>query len=665
MTKENKHSLMSHLLWITLTLFISIGISGQILIGNSFFNLAASQKTFLLLLSFGFFLSGILYFYSRLVDFKYFQYIRIPVIVLISFGVSSLLLLILQASYFSRTVFVVVILLNMVALFFSERMKIGLQLILMAPFLLLTIALQNFDKEPRKKFLQYTASKPKPQSKQTIVNTAYLSLKVRYYDNYFQECKKDLTTCWPKTGGGVEELADGYLVATGEGYLHYLQTDANGKMTAHRLESSVPINTNAFSQSGESEYGQGVFRTTDILTKLEGQELTLLASHHFWNKENDCVVLRVSSLKTKLADFLHGKIANNWNTVFESQPCMPRSSGKISPKFHGEESGGKMIWSSGNSILMTTGDHHFDGWNSEVIAPQDPKSDYGKTLLINIDNGVSTIFTLGHRNPQGLAQASDGSIWLTEHGPRGGDELNLLAQGENYGWPLVTYGTEYGKKVWPLNPDSNSHQNFNEPVYSWIPSIAVSNLIVLKGELFQRWQGDLLIASYSKSLHRARVRDGRVVTLEAIQLRKRNGRIRDLIEDSHGRIVLMFDTGSIAIVEPVDSASSRNGGEMSLSMKGEMLFSSCTGCHTISGGAGHGIGPDLAQVVSRPIASVAGYNYSTGLKDVSGRWSEENLDKFLANPEGFAPGNKMQISGISEKSDRAALIHYMKLLANN
>jgi len=665
MTKENKHSFITHMLWVTLALLVSIGVAGQILIGNSFFNLAENQKTFLLLLSFGFFLSGILYYYSNVVDFKYFQYIKIPVVVVISFGLSSLLLLILQIPYFSRTVFVVVILLAMVALFFSERMKIGLQLLLMAPLLLLTIALQNFDKEPRKKFVQFFASKPIPQSKQTIVNTAYLSLKVRYYDNYFQECKKDLTNCWPKTGGGIEELADGYLVATGEGYLHYLQTDAKGKMTARRLKATIPINNSAFSQSGESEYGQGVFRTTDILTKQEGQEFTLLASHHFWHKERDCVVLRVSSLKGKVSDFLNAKTESNWNTLFESAPCMPRSSGKISPKFHGEESGGKMIWSAGNSILMTTGDHHFDGWNSEVIAAQDIKSDYGKTLLINLDNGNSTVFTSGHRNAQGLVRAIDGSIWSTEHGPQGGDELNLLVQGKNYGWPLVTYGTEYGTKDWPINSNVTNHQNFQEPAYSWVPSIAVSNLIVLKGDLFQRWRGDFLVASYFKSLHRVHIRDGRVITLEPIQLRKRNGRIRDLIEDSKGRVVLMFDTGSIAIVEPIGSNPNTNGGEMTLSMKGEMLFSSCLGCHTTSGSTAHGIGPDLAGIYNKTIASATGYNYSESLKGMPGSWSETNLDSFLANPQSFIVGNKMQIKGISDKDDRTALIHYMKSLGNH
>ncbi|NOQ15582.1 MAG: c-type cytochrome [Methyloprofundus sp.] len=665
MAQENKSSLISHILWMVLTLIISIGISGQIFIGDSFFNLATNQKTFLLILSLGFFLSGILYFYSSLIQLKYFQYIKIPVVVTIAFGCSSLLLLLLQISYFSRTVFCVVILLSMLALFFSCRLKIGLQALLVLPLLLITIGLQSLDKEPHEKFTQFFASTPVPKSNQKIVNTAYLSLKVRYYDNYLQDCTKNVTTCWPRTGGGIEELTDGYLVATGEGNLHYLLIEDSGKMTAKRLKTRVPLNDSDFAQSGESEYGQGVFRVTDILTKMQGQNLTLLASHHYWYKEQDCVVLRVSSLQANVSDFLNDTSNSNWNTEYESKPCMPRSTGKRSPKFHGEESGGKMIWRANNNILMTVGDHHFDGWNSDKIDAQDPSSDYGKTLLINLGKGSSTIFTMGHRNPQGLVQALDGSIWSTEHGPSGGDELNLLVEGANYGWPLVSYGTEYGQKIWPVNPNSDSHQNFVEPIYSWVPSIAVSNLIVLQGELFKRWRGDFLIASFSKSIHRARIRDGRLVTLEPVRLRGRNGRVRDLIEDSKGRVVVYFDTGSIAIVEPVGSPSDSKNGAMPIAMQGEMLFSACLGCHTATEGAEHGIGPDLNQIYNRSIASAADYNYSTGLQKISGKWSEENLDQFLANPQTFAVGNKMQIKGISAQQDRAALIYYMKSLGNN
>ncbi len=662
MTKENKTSFITHILWMILALLVSIGLSEQIFIGSSFLHLSSSQKAFLVILSIGFLLSGILNFYSSRIKFKYFKYISIPLVTLVSFSFSALLLLFLQIDFFSRTVFTVVILLNLVALFLADRLRIGWQLLVIIPLLISTMALQYLDKEPRKKFVQFFASQPVPQANQAIVNTAYLSLKVKYFDNYFQVCQQgDFTNCWPRTGGGIEALDGGYLVATGEGRLHYLLPDAKGVMNARQLKTSIPINDSDFALSGESEYGQGVFRVTDILPKLDGQDLNLLASHHFWHKENDCVVLRVSSLKIKLDDFLNGDKVSEWNTVFESKPCMPRSAGDRSPKFHGEESGGKMIWRDANTILMTTGDHHFDGWNSTEIAPQDPASDYGKTLLINIDSGLATVFTLGHRNPQGLAEALDGSIWETEHGPRGGDELNLLLQGGNYGWPLVTYGTEYGQKTWPIHISSDNQHNFIEPIYSWVPSIAVSNLIQVKGALFQQWHGDLLIASYSKSLHRARIREGRVITLEPIPLRKRNGRIRDLIEDAEGRIVLMFDTGSIAIVEPVNSNSSSNK-DISPAMRGEMLFSTCLGCHTIKGGTEHGIGPDLATIYNRPIASALGYNYSEGLSNVSGSWSADKLDGFLADPQTFAPGNKMQIEAVADKKDRTSLINYMQSL---
>lgn len=662
--KKNKPSLIAHILWLVLTLLVCIGISAQIFIGTSFFNLSASQKTFLIILAIGFFLAGILNFYNWPNRSKY---IKIPVIVVISFGFSSLLLLFLQVAFFSKTVFVAVMMLTMVALLFLEKFKIITLILIILPLVVLTIILQNFDREPRQQIMRFFASKPVPQSNNAIVNTAYLSLKVKYYDNYLQQCIDNSNICnWPRNGGGIEELEDGYLVATGKGYLYYLALNNNEVMTAHKLKSSIPINDSEFTQSGESEYGLRVFRVTDILLKLEGKGLTLFASHHYWKKEQDCVVLRVSTLKTNIADFLSGNVADNWHTLFESKPCMPRSSGNRSKEFHGEESGGKMIWYQNNSILMTIGDHHFDGWNSTIIAAQNPNSDYGKTLLINTDTGLSKIFTLGHRNPQGLAKGLDGDIWETEHGPQGGDELNLLVQGENYGWPLVTYGTEYRQKSWPISINPDNHQGFSEPIYSWIPSIAISNLIVVKKDLFRRWKGDLLIASYSNSLQRARIRNGRVVTLEPIHLRRRNGRIRDLIEDSKGRIVLLFDTGSIVLVKPINNASSTlKDDKLSPLVRGELLFASCLGCHAASDGTNHKIGPDLAHIYNRPIASATGYNYSEGLKNISGSWSVKNLDSFLTNPQAFAAGNKMQINGIREASDRTALIQYMQSLGTN
>lgn len=80
-----------------------------------------------------------------------------------------------------------------------------------------------------------------------------------------------------------------------------------------------------------------------------------------------------------------------------------------------------------------------------------------------------------------------GTLWSTEHGPRGGDEINVLEEGEHYGWPMVTYGTRYGNQDWPANPNQGRHLGYQAPVYAFVPSIGISNLIQIENELFPYW----------------------------------------------------------------------------------------------------------------------------------------------------------------------------------
>ena len=177
-----------------------------------------------------------------------------------------------------------------------------------------------------------------------------------------------------------------------------------------------------------------------------------------------------------------------------------------------------------------------------------PDSHLGKLVRIEIETGGVEILASGFRNPQGLARDEDGVLWATDHGPQGGDELNVLKPGENYGWPLVTLGVGYNGTVRTTSvTDSKTlgqhHGGFAEPVFSWVPSIGISSIVVNDEKSFPLWKDDLLIASLSgASLFRARRRGADVQYVEKIEI---GDRIRDMAKLPDGRIALLSYTGIV------------------------------------------------------------------------------------------------------------------------
>ena len=147
-----------------------------------------------------------------------------------------------------------------------------------------------------------------------------------------------------------------------------------------------------------------------------------------------------------------------------------------------------------------------------------------------------TIWTWGNRNPQGLVYDAVGKrLWAAEHGPRGGDEINLIEKGKNYGWPVITYGMNYNG-----TPISNKTQQdgMEQPKHYWTPSIAVSNIDVYRGKLFGNWDGKLLAASLSAQELRLLTLDGDKVVKDELLL-KNLGRLRDVQTGPDGAIYLL------------------------------------------------------------------------------------------------------------------------------
>jgi len=147
------------------------------------------------------------------------------------------------------------------------------------------------------------------------------------------------------------------------------------------------------------------------------------------------------------------------------------------------------------------------------------------------------IFTFGHRNPQGLAvHPETGMVWAHEHGPRGGDEVNLIRPGRNYGWPVITHGIGYGGS--PIGEGTHK-AGMEQPVHFWVPSIAPSGMAFYDGEAFPEWRGDLFVGALAGQ-HLARLElDGEEVVAEERLLEGILGRIRDVRVGPDGFLYLL------------------------------------------------------------------------------------------------------------------------------
>jgi glucose/arabinose dehydrogenase len=149
------------------------------------------------------------------------------------------------------------------------------------------------------------------------------------------------------------------------------------------------------------------------------------------------------------------------------------------------------------------------------------------------------VYSIGHRNPQGIAvDPATGELLLTEHGARGGDEINRIVAGRNYGWPLVTAGIDYPfGRVTPFSRLAG----FEAPLLEWTPSIAPAGLAVYRGDRFPEWRGDLLVpALRGRALHRV-VRDGGRIVGQQTLLTELNQRLRDVKVGPDGAIYVLTD----------------------------------------------------------------------------------------------------------------------------
>lgn len=232
--------------------------------------------------------------------------------------------------------------------------------------------------------------------------------------------------------------------------------------------------------------------------------------------------------RARLSD--DGTRLTGWETLFEITP------GSRTPYHFGS----RLVEAPDGTLFMTVGDR---GQREEA---QNRANHQGSVLRLTRDGGVPDdnpfvgmdgvqpeIWSFGHRNPQGAALDASGQLWINEHGARGGDEVNRIAKGANYGWPVISYGTHYsGAKIGV----GTEQPGMEQPVHFWDPSIAPSGMMAYKGAMFPDWRGDLFVGSLKFS-YISRL-NGDADTLDEVEqiAGDQTSRVRDIREAPDGSI---------------------------------------------------------------------------------------------------------------------------------
>ncbi len=219
-----------------------------------------------------------------------------------------------------------------------------------------------------------------------------------------------------------------------------------------------------------------------------------------------------------------------------------------------EGTGGRVIQARDGTLLVTTTvPAGFGIVSSEWMQPQQLDSLMGKVLRINADGSVPRdnpfvgragarpeLYALGFRDDQGMAiHPKSGKLWATEHGPRGGDEINEVELGRNYGFPVVGYGRDYNGK--PINGDKTTQPGMEQPIYFWTPDIAPAGIAFYTGRMFPGWNGNLFVSSLVGRYLVRLVLDGNRVVAEERLLADLNARIRGVNEGPDGAVYVLTD----------------------------------------------------------------------------------------------------------------------------
>ncbi len=245
---------------------------------------------------------------------------------------------------------------------------------------------------------------------------------------------------------------------------------------------------------------------------------------------------------------LNGMKLSDTEVIFRMQP---KSRG-------GRHFGSRLVFDRDNFLYITVGERgdrqraqRLDDHAGSVIRLHDDGRIPADNPFVKNKKSKAEIFSYGHRNPQGMTlHPETGQVWIHEHGPQGGDEINLIQPGRNYGWPVITYGVNYviGTKI----GEGTHKAGMEQPLYQWTPSIAPSGMAFYTGDKFPGWRNNLFVGSLKFQLLVRLELNGTEIIKEERLLERALGRIRDVRSGPDGFLYLLTDEndGSLVRLEP-------------------------------------------------------------------------------------------------------------------
>ncbi len=353
-------------------------------------------------------------------------------------------------------------------------------------------------------------------------STASASTKPTLTITSVETPKSHVRTSSGDRGAAIAQLTDGRSLLGGgkDGFSLYLfDLTTQSETLLGRIDST------------RKRLDDSRFAITDIAVLAETTNgAAIVASYPTYDRSRQCVSVTLAAYQLNFAT----PSLQRTKTWFTSKPCVPVSAV--------QHAAGRIEVIDKTSVYLTIGDLGFTKINQPKV-----RGDLGSIFKVS-QKSVEKI-SQGHRNQQGIV-LREGNLYISEHGPRGGDELNLITKGQDYGWPAVTYGEPYSSGDYVRPKVTGSHEGFTKPLTNWVPSVAPTELIALpQGPLWGTWQSQLVMGTLrEESLIFIQLRNR--TTVGAIEKVNVGERIRDLDLAPDGKILATTDSGQLLAISP-------------------------------------------------------------------------------------------------------------------